>query len=730
MAYRTLLLAMGLATARTVCGLDSDTNDAMNPIRKVVTMLQAMQQKVVAEGKKEEDMYEKFMCYCKNNGGDLQVSISDANNKIPMLGTDIKSNQEKKIQTEQELEQAQTDRTAAKAAMAEAASLREKEATAFAAEEAELSTNVAAIFKAVTALEKGMGGGFLQTKTAKVLQKLIINNKDMSDGDRQTVMAFLTGSEATEYNPSSGEVTGILKEIGDTMKASLKDLRAQEKTAIQNFEELMTAKKKEVDALIMAIENKSRQIGELGVAIAQMQNDLTDSEAALIANQKLQAELTESCGTKTGEWEERKKLRGEELVALSETIKVLNDDDALDLFKKTLPSASASFVQMHTGIQGAKADALAKINKARDVVTSPPMRVRLDLVALALHGKKIGLEKVIKMVENMITTLKAEQVEDENKQEYCTKQLDEAEDKTKVLSQKVDDAETAIATAKEDLGTLKDDVKALEAGIKELDKSSAEAKELRVSQHQEYSELLANNHAAKELLGWAKNRLNKFYNKKLYKEEPKPELNLGEVSVVDTPRGATNVFAQVSSHVHHKDEPEESSKPPETWKGSYAKKSEETGGVMAMIGLLVTDLEKEITEAETEERNSMEDYQKTMADSKEKREADSKSILEKRKAVSDTEVTLETHAEGKTNTGRELMATATYISQLHGECDWLLQYFDVRKEARASEMDALRDAKAVLAGADFSLTQQSAKQPPKKGPLAPGNLRRAAKRAA
>merc|ERR1719270_3371399 len=103
-------------------------------------MLQTMQQKVTEEGKKEEDLYKKFMCYCKTSGSDLTVSISEANNKIPQLGSDIKAAEEKKVQTEQELEQAQADREAAKGAIAEATALREKEATAFAAEKTELST--------------------------------------------------------------------------------------------------------------------------------------------------------------------------------------------------------------------------------------------------------------------------------------------------------------------------------------------------------------------------------------------------------------------------------------------------------------------------------------------------------------------------------------------------------------------------------------------------------------
>merc|ERR1719198_1645222 len=92
-----------------------------------------------------------------------------------------------------------------------------------------------------------------------------------------------------------------------------------------------------------------------------------------------------------------------------------------------------------------------------------------------------------------------------------------------------------------------------------------------------------------------------------------------------------------------------------------------------------------------------------MSDAAEKRAQDTRSLTDKESAKAETESDLEANKEQKGATTKELMATESYISSLHGECDWLLQYFDVRQEARASEVDALNNAKAVLSGADFSL---------------------------
>merc|ERR1712190_602337 len=120
----------------------------------------------------------------------------------------------------------------------------------------------------------------------------------------------------------------------------------------------MAAKKKEVAALTATIEAKTQQIGDLGVAIVMMKDDLSDTQAALAEDKKFLADLEKSCATKTAEWEERSKTRAAELVALADTIKVLNNDDALELFKKTLPSAASSFLEVSVDIASRRREAL------------------------------------------------------------------------------------------------------------------------------------------------------------------------------------------------------------------------------------------------------------------------------------------------------------------------------------------------------------------------------------
>merc|ERR550534_1598873 len=264
------------------------------------------------------------------------------------------------------------------------------------------------------------------------------------------------------------------------------------------------------------------------------------------------------------------------------------------------------------------------------------------------------------MIDTMIAELKAEQKDDTDKLEYCKTELDLAE-------------------------------------------------------NEEYKALMAADTAAKDLLAFAKNRLNKFYNPDLYVAPPKRELsagdriyeNMGGELTTAAPGGIANtgiaVLAQVQSHDQGSVAPPP---PPATW-GAYSKKSEDSAGVIGMIDLLIKDLDKEMTEAKTEEKDGQADYEVMMKESAEKRVADSKSLADKQASKADTEKALaDTNSEKKDTVG-ELLATLKYIQSLHTECDWLIKYFEMRKTARTGEIDSLVKAKAVLSGADYSLLQMN-----------------------
>jgi len=500
---------LSLAAAANAAAEREASMTAVNPIRKVVTMLQTLKSKVEGEGEKERELHEKYMCYCKGAGDTLGKGIADAQARAPELTASIEAGNGQMAQLKEDLKNHQNDRAAAKTAMAEATGLREKENAAFNTVESETSTNIAGIEKAIAAIEKGAGGAFLQTTAAATVKQLAMNSQKMMDADRQDVLSFLSGS--SDYAPASGQITGILKTMLDEMNADLSDAQATEKKAVSDYEALIAAKKKEVDALSSMIEQKLTRVGDLGVEIQEMKNDLGDTADGLADDAKFLEDLDKNCAIKQKLFDENVKYRTQELAALSDTIKMLNDDDALELFKKTLPGASASFMQVTVSSLAMRSRALSMIRSVND------RRPALDFIALALHGKKIGFGEVIKMIDDLVVELKKEQQDDNNKKEYCDEQFDLSDDKKKVEEKKIADLETAITETEEGLVTTKEQIDALEDGIRALDKSVAEATEQRKEENEDYTALMAGDAAAKELIGFAKNRLNKFYNPKLYK---------------------------------------------------------------------------------------------------------------------------------------------------------------------------------------------------------------------
>merc|ERR1719160_989537 len=178
-----------------------------------------------------------------------------------------------------------------------------------------------------------------------------MNDPDLSDFDRQAVTAFIQGSSANQegYVPKSGQIVGILKTMKEDFEKDLAGLTEAEVAAKTSYDELMAAKTKEVEAHTKAIEHKTVLVGELSVEIVQMKQSLTDAEEALIEDKKFLEDLEKNCATKEKEWAEIVKTRSLELAAIADTIKILNDDDALELFKKTLPSPSLLQLRVRSG---------------------------------------------------------------------------------------------------------------------------------------------------------------------------------------------------------------------------------------------------------------------------------------------------------------------------------------------------------------------------------------------
>jgi len=699
---RTLVL---LAAAVSAAVLQTNVDAHANPIRRIVNLLQKMTKEVAEEGATDKELHEKFMCYCTTNDGELSASLEDLRNKIPQIEASVEEAVAEKTQLDADLVKHKADREAAKESIATATKQREEEAEKFAEESGELKSNIAALKGASDAIAKGMAGGFLQTEGATVLRKIVMNSMSLSRYGRETLTAFLSTSSG--YAPAGGEILGILKQLQEDMEGTLADVTQVENEAIADFQGLVAAKEKEIAASTEAIESKTERAGQVAVQIVSLKNDLEDTKDALGADEVFLMELKKSCTTKATEYDERVEMRAQELVAISETIKILNDDDALDLFKKTLPSPS--LLQVTRRAQDVRKEALGLVQKLNKDTPRP----EFNFISLALQGKKAGFAKVLKLIDEMVVKLGVEQEDDDMQKKWCEEEFDTTEDNQKDTSRLIKDLATKIDETTEAISTINTDIATLKKGIEELDLAVTDATKQRKDEHKEFVESAAQNNAALQLLDVAKNRLNKFYNPALYKAPERRELTEEERIYVNSggadPRdaeeaavagtGIAGTGVTVFTQMKMRDAPPP---PPET-AGAYAKK--DAGGPTALIDKLKNDLEKEVQAAEFDEKEGQKDYEEFMADSTKKRTTDSKTITEKDSQKAELEGDLQAAKGAKKTSVGELMALDEYMSQLHGSCDFLLDKYDLRKESRASEIDAMKKAKAVLSGADFAFLQ-------------------------
>jgi len=231
-----------------------------------------------------------------------------------------------------------------------------------------------------------------------------------------------------------------LKQMQDTETVALKKATEEEAAAKDDYEGLMKAKAKEVEALQKMTEEKIQRIGEVGVEVVNMIDDLEDTKKSLVEDKKFLADLAKNCAGKKDEWAVRQKLRAEEQLALADTIKILNDDDALDLFKKTLPTPA--LLQLKVSEKEVRRQAREVLQHARHG------DARLDLISLALHGRKVSFDKVLTMIDEMVKLLGEEQVADDDKKAYCAKEFDEADDEKKSLERAIKDLTTDIEDTK------------------------------------------------------------------------------------------------------------------------------------------------------------------------------------------------------------------------------------------------------------------------------------------
>jgi len=477
--------------------------------------------------------------------------------------------------------------------------------------------------------------------------------------------AFVQSHHEQSYYPSytaqSGEIVGILKQLKDEMEADLGESQKQESMRSEEFQILRNAKTAEIEAGEKMEEQKEDELATATNSLAEAKEDLAQEEVSLSENQKFLDNMKATCETADKNFEERKKLRMQEIEAVAQTIQILTEDDARDAMTGTY-----SFIQQAKEVDVNRRRAADRLREVAKKAHSPQLSI------LATSVELDAFTKVKKAIDDMIATLKTQQADEVKKVDWCKAELQQNE----MTSAKTEDRKSDMqAKASE----LESNVHTLEEGILEAQKQISQAQvELQSASlerkyaNMDFQRTVGDQMVTVEVLKKAVTRLSKYYDQAALLqsrgrsgEEPAP--------------GSVAPVAQMEY-----------------------KPSAGAAGVMQMLEKLILEAKELMAESKSSEGEAQKAYEETIA-STNAQIADLQTLVTvKSKAKAKATKDRIQAEEDLTATVLELEGLGKYKADLHAECDFLLHNFDTRQESRGAEVEALQQAKQILNGAQLS----------------------------
>jgi len=691
--------------------------EQMSPVRKVVTLIEEMKVQVEKDAEADTEAYDKYMCWCETNRKEKTAAVASAEDQISDLTTIVEEAAAKETELKTEIATLEDDIHDDEEALTTATAVRKKDHENFKAEEADMKETRSLLDQAVKVLNKvqlvqrrGSSSRDIQSASQILVQihrviksrgSLFTNvmQKDFFDvmsaldevGNGSSNRPFLPKREGIEldqqplagaaagaksHNSRSGQIVGMLSAMHDEVTSDLSKAQREEFQAEVAFQKLRSAKLSEVGAAKKLMNDKESELSQLLDKSAKATEDILALKDALTADEKFLASLERNCKKEDDAYAGRVKIRSEEIVALGETLKILSADESRDLFDKTI-----SLVQLRSSsqISMTKAELMRAQNGASEramqrIAAVARRHHNWSLVSLAVRVRLDGFDKVKKVMDNMLAELQKQQKEEYEKWEFCKKSIDETEDAIKEAKHTKQDIGEKHQELVNDIETLTTATSELKKEVADMEVSLKKAGEDRKEENNLFQTSISDQRAAIIILNKALARLKTFYEKK----------------------------SLVQVHLHSADgqTPGAAAPPPPPSPGGY-EKSAAAGGVLQLVKKIITDAE--ITEKEliADEQKSQEDYAAFVIATKESLEADRAAIEEKQtqraSAASEKSETEEAQLANKV----ELEKLEELLQAHHMDCDFVLKFFNLRQTARAQEMSAIKDAKAILSGADF-----------------------------
>lgn len=640
-----------LAFLGAIRGLKLSAEGDERPVTKVVKLLEGMQKQLEKEAEEESELMEKYECWCKENGDKKAGSIAEFEAKIKAMESKVAELSATSARLKVEYTNLDKDIKKDEEEMDAEMARRRKDVDEYDKDKSDLLQLIDKIQNARSTVSN-TGGQFMQVsvsqrkKLRSLIQNMIVKHSDKLDED--TVQS--TASMLQEADPTTDMLLGKLAGMQNTYNMTMTELDAEEAVAKAKYEKFIKAKREVIDTSKVQSATKKEQKTAADEEMTHTKLDIKDFRENVAADIAFAKEVKEKCFGKAKEWEKRKKTRADETEAVTKAIEVLSADDSQALFSKTM-----SFLQVES------ADSSVRRQMVSKTLTEVGKKHDARLVTLAMEAKLDGFTRVKDKIDLMVGALKKEQADEVTKKNWCTEELQENKlkkdkkvRKLKGLEAKKEEEAVKLEETSETILTLEDE-------IAEMKKQQKVAAQNREKENAEFQKNVQEQRQTQVLLKKAISVLGEFYNK--------PE----------------NAFIQ------------EIPKEPKSF-GGY-KKSSAANGVMLMINQLISDAEALETESVAAEQEAQSDYEEFGKQTTKDLKSKAKSITDKEDEKARAEKNLVETREAKEGTDAEIEKLDNTNFSLHEDCDFTMQNFDARQNARSEEVEALQQAKSYLSGA-------------------------------
>jgi len=649
-----------------------------SPVERVVILLKDIATKLESDGKAEQQMYDKYACWCEKTSLRKAKAIEKGQEELRALGQEILKFKALVNVRTAEIAQLAKDIKNNKQEQADATQLRSNQNGAFVAETTEKKTAIASLQQATQVIVQGAGGAFLQTDAAaaSVRSALVaLPSKAHVNVENLALLTEFARGGSRMRQPQSATIQGILKDMYETFVTDLESATMTEATQNREFETLLAIKTEELGELEATKATKESEKAEAEANLAESTQSYDDTESQKKADIEFFDATKAACDQKHKDWVLRDSLREEEEAGIAEALKILTSDEARALFAKAIQPGQGSNQMAAPSFLQIESEASAKAMRAYTSLKAQARKVHsLRLARLAAKVRLAGVghfDGVIKDIDNMIQVLKDEGQADIDKRDQC---IEEYKNTDSVIAETKWMIEKNQAKINKLQGLIDKHTATKEetiAAIAATEENIQEMKDQRDASHQAFLQAKADDEGAIALLTSATEAMSKFYEK----------------------NGIKVALAQKPTFEVSADQA------PEADFSSAGKSAGQSKGIISMMTMIKEDLETEVKNGIEAEATAQLDFEAALAAA----ETLLKDLNVKKENL-ETEIARlgdEKSDEHKTMTGNkaDLKDEETYRKRITPDCDWIIGAFTQRAQKRTAEQGGLVSAKEHLASA-------------------------------